>query len=170
VARRGLSPHAARALSGFVADHLLNALAQRTDLGPVVSDLRTALAARLQPAPVVEDDMVASVRQLHTSGGLDEDALLDAARAGDQRRMTVLLAVASAVPIDAVERAGTLRNAKALVSLVWKAGFTMHAAEIVQAVLGQLGPGAILLPAEDGFPLSVDEMRWQLEVLDQRGR
>ena len=57
-------------------------------------------------------------------------------------------------------------RAKALVSLAWRAGFGMRAATVVQAVLGRLGPGAMLGPAPGGgYPLTASEMGWQIEVL-----
>lgn len=178
VARPVLTAHAVRALSGFVAAHLVDLLAQRADLNPEVSaELLRRVAARLQPAGAAaapindEDELIASLHRLDAAGALNEAALLDAARAGDQRRVAALLAVASGLDLQAVDRAASLRNAKGLISLVWKAGFTMRAAGVVQAMLGQLGPGAVMLPGPCGtFPLSIDEMQWQLEVLGQPAR
>jgi hypothetical protein len=41
---------------------------------------------------------------------------------------------------------------------------------VLQAVIGNLSPAALLAPAADsGFPLSVEEMRWQLEFLRRTG-
>ena len=77
----------------------------------------------------------------------------------------ILLLLAGA----AVDRAVALRNAKALVALAWKAGFSMTLAARVQADLARLGPAESLVAAtRGGFPLTIEEMRWQLEML--RGR
>lgn len=181
VQRPCLTPQAARILSGFVAAELVDALARRAELGPVVvAELRSRVIAQVCPddaagQPVCDGsddaDLIASLCRLDAAGALTEAALLDAARAGDQRRVAAQLAVAVGVPIGAVDRAASLRNAKALISLVWKAGFTMRAATVVQAMLGQLGPGTIMLPGpSNAFPLSVDEMQWQLELLAQPNR
>ena len=81
-------------------------------------------------------------------------------RQRDARGAADLLAVATGVPITLVERASTLRSAKSIVSVVWKAGFPMRVAGPLQAVLEQLGPAAMLLPGPDGqFPLSAEQMR-----------
>jgi len=180
VHRPALTPAAAIALAGFVASHLVDVLAARTDIGPeVAAQLRGCLAARVQaaagaptllsaslPTSDEADQLISGLRKLEAAGALNEATLLDAARAGDHRRVAAVLTVASGLPAGAVERAATLRDAKALVTLVWKAGFSMRAAAVVQAMLGQLGPGAALgAGADGGPPLSRDELEWQLERL-----
>ena len=82
-----------------------------------------------------------------------------------------MLAVAAAVPLDVVDRAASLRSAKGLVSLVWKAGFSMRASILVQSALGHIGPGGMITPTRTGdFPLAPSEMGWQLDFLDGRCR
>jgi hypothetical protein len=81
------------------------------------------------------------------------------------------LAVAADVSLATVERATSLRSAKGIVSLAWKAGFSMRVAGLLQAALGQLGPAATLLPNASGqFPLTAEEMRWHCDFLAQSGR
>jgi uncharacterized protein (DUF2336 family) len=176
VRRPSLPPHAARALSEFVASHWLQVLADRTDLPAALkSELKQRLWARLageHPADssIADEVMINAALRLKANGQLDEAALMDAAHAGDSRRAAALLAVAAEVPLAAVDRAATMRSAKALVSLVWKAGFTMRVAAPIQSLLGRLGPAGVLLPRDRGFPLSADEMGWQLDVLARAGR
>ena len=165
-----LGKPAARALSALVAGELLCVLAERADLDPdLARELRKHLMTRLDaPAavPPKEVDLLASLRRLHAAGGLTEAVLLDAVRAGDARRASAILAIASGLPVAAVERAATLRSAKALVSLAWRAGFSMRAGTAVQAVPGGLEPGALLPPSPTGgFPLTDAEMTGQIEVL-----
>jgi hypothetical protein len=70
-----------------------------------------------------------------------------------------------------VDRAASLRSAKGMVSLVWKAGFTMRAAIAAQFLLARLPPDTVLTAgAGDSFPLAVEEMRWQLDFLGRMGR
>lgn len=180
VRRPTLSANAARALSEIVATHLLEVLAQRQDLEPAVSgEVRKRLEARLSEpaaAPRGQEDGTTDValtraRALAAEGELTEVSLLDAAHAGETRLVSALLAVAAGLPISVVDRAATLRSAKGLVSLAWKAGFTMRVGVAVQAVLARLGPGTVLVPGPGGsFPLAVEEMRWQLEFLGRMGR
>ena len=169
VRRPALGKPAARALSTLVAGELLCILAERADLDPdLARELRAQLMTRLD-APAAgppAEDLQASLRRLHAAGALTEAVLLDAVRAGDTRRASAILAIASGLTMAAVERAATLRSSKALVSLAWRAGFGMRAGTAVQAVPGGLEPGALLLPGPNGgFPLTDAEMAWQIEVL-----
>ena len=175
VRRPSLTDHAARALSDIVAAHLLQILAERTDIAPaIVKDIRLRLTQQLArgtpPTPRISDEaLLDEARHLDTMGDLTEEALLAALRCGDVRRASTLLAVAASVPLTVMDRAASLRSAKALVSLVWKAGFSMRASGPVQAVIGQLGPGATMMPtASGGYPLTAEELGWQLDFLGCR--
>jgi len=175
VRRPALSNAAARALSSFVAAQYLEVLAQRTDLDPAaIQFIRQQLAARLNEGGCGEmDDRALIIQFLRLKKGddLSEAVLLRAARAGEVRRIAAILSVACEVALSAIDRAVALRSSKAMVSLAWRAGFSMQAAMAVQAVLGQLGSANTLGPARDGgFPLSEDEMRWQLELLQDTGQ
>lgn len=179
VNRPVLPPRAARALSEIVATHLLEALAARTDLDPAVGEeLRARLATRLteRAAPVkhmerTQEQAMTEARALDSEGRLTEGVVLQAARDGEIRLAAALLAVAAGVPITVVERAATLRSAKGMVSLAWKAGFSMRVAGAMQTLLARLAPSAVLPTGPgDSFPLAVEEMRWQLDFLGRTGR
>lgn len=175
VRRPTLSKAAAHALSAMVAIGLIQVLSDRADLAPALAaELRQRLLTRLgtQAAPDEDvDDPLPALRKLHSAGALTEATLLEAARAGDLRRTIAALALASGLPVAAVERAAYLRSAKALVSLAWRAGFSMKAASVVQVVLGQLEPGDVLTALHGGaFPLTNAEMAYQIEVLVPAGR
>ena len=171
VARPRLPDHAACALSEIVTGQLLKELASRTDLGSeAIAAIRQRLSlhlAKVAPALARPSDeaLVEAARQLDASGRLTEDVLLACLRSGDMRRASALLAVAAGVSLEAVDRAASLRSAKALVSLVWKAGFDVSAAGPVQTLLGQVSPRAMLKGAGGHYPLSSDEMTWQLDFL-----
>jgi hypothetical protein len=97
--------------------------------------------------------------------------LLDCARHGDVRGCTALLSAAAKVPPAVIDRAAMLRSTKGLVSLVWKAGLSMRVAVPLQMLLARLAPDAVLLPLDgSAFPLSADEMRWQIDFLTRMGR
>ena len=178
VDRPKLSERAARALSNYVAAQLLDVLAGRADL-PVATarELRQRLDLRLNPPPTRArsdqdiDEAMVEARQLLCEHRLDEAALLAAIQRGEPRMATAILALAACLPASVVERAATLRSSKALISLVWKAGFSMNVAGPLQTLLARLNPATILRPAPGGgFPLAVDEMRWQLDFLRDMGR
>jgi len=179
VHRPALPARAARALSEFVATDLLRALTERTDLDPKVTreisqNLEKALSKRGN-FPISTPDMtsaqaLSAARALAEEKRLTEDAILGAVQRGEARFTAALLAVAADVSLTVVDRAGSLRSAKGLVSLVWKAGFSMRVAAAIQASLARLPPAAVL-PAGPGgsFPLAVDEMRWQVDFLARAG-
>ena len=175
VKRPSLTDHAARALSGIVAAHLLQVLAERADISPgVIAEIQHRLAQLLAkgatPVLRVSDEaLMEEARHLDTMGELTEAALLAALRSGDIRRASALLAVAASVPLTVMDRAASLRSAKALVSLVWKAGFSMKVTGPVQTVIGQLEPGATMAPTvSGGYPLTPEELGWQLDFLGCR--
>lgn len=184
VRRPNLSPRAAAALAAIVTDTLLREMAARTDLDNATREaLAEAVQRRLAPAPPVADpprlqaenlnaeDAMAEARGMATRGELNEAKLLEAAASADLTRVSARLAAGSGVSFAMVERAASLRSAKALVSLCWKAGFSMKAAGAVQSLLGRVPPGKLLVAGPGGaFPLAPDEMRWQLDVLAKMGR
>lgn len=177
VRRPRLTARAAAALSDIVATCLLEELAARADLDPaIIAELRQRLAARLMPPPPPPlspgpEDALAEARHIAAAGRLDEAALLAVVHRGETRLATALLAVAAGVAPTVVERAASLRSGKGLVSLVWKSGFTMRVAGPLQTLLARLAPEAVLRAAPGGdFPLSTEEMRWQIEFLSVVGR
>ena len=169
VQRPSLPERAARALSLIVAGHLLDTLSRRADLpSSLVEEIRVRLSAT--PPPDDDAQMMGQLQRQHQSKPLDEAALHEAAGCGDARRVAAILAITGGVTLERVDRAVALRNAKGLVSLAWRAGFSMGAAQVIQSVLGPFGPGEALGPAPHGaFPLSVNEMEWQIELLAEPG-
>ena len=175
VRRPSLPPRSARALSEIVTGHLLEVLAARVDLDPrLAEELRGRIAARLSPdppKPVPEAAPVMVGGGAATPGHLTEESVLEAVRHGETRMAAALLAVASGLPMGVVERAAALRSAKGVVSITWKAGFCMRTAVALQALLTRLAPPDIVKPATDGgYPLSEEEMRWQLDFLTHARR
>jgi uncharacterized protein (DUF2336 family) len=178
VHRPRLTARAAQALSEIVATQLLDVLASRGDLAPAVNaELRRRLTIRLKGEcgdVRAEPDMhqaMAEAKALYADQRLNEDALIGAVKRGEVRLATAILAVAADVPLPVVERATTLRSAKGLVSLIWKAGFSMNVAGPLQTLLARLAPETILRATPSGsFPLAVEEMRWQIDFLARIGR
>ena len=171
VRRPQLSEKAARALSDIVCAELLAELARRADLSEVLAaDLGRRLAERLAAERGAGEaratSSLAAAESLAAAGVLTEQALLEAVRRGESAMVAACLAVAARVPLAAVERAVRLRSTKGLVSLLWRAGFSMKAAAPVQSLLAGLPPGEVLLAGPAGsFPLGIAEMRWHVDLL-----
>ena len=157
---------------------MLAALQGHPGIVPSMRDeLRTRLEHRLsgqlahrfiEPSA---QEAVEAAHRLKRAGALKEAVLIAAAQRGESRLVAAMLAVAAGVPVSAVDRAVSLRSTKSLVSLIWRAGFSMVPAGPVQSLLARVPPDGMLLAGPDGeFPLSVEEMRWQLEFLARIGR
>jgi uncharacterized protein (DUF2336 family) len=181
VRRSHLSVRAQRMLAEIVTGHLLEALAARSDLDPKVSQsLRASLSrkgseANRQPSrrddTMPQDDLapaaaMALAGQLHQAGRLDDYAILDALRTNKLASARAMLAVKAGTTVSIVDRACTLRSARAIVSLSWQAGLSAQTAVVLQTMLASLAPDQVIRPdKKSDFPLSEDEMRWQLAFL-----
>lgn len=166
VRRPDLSANAIRALSEFIAADLLRVLAGRIDLDPAKLE---AVRQRLACETVGGDDdaLLLDAKRLKDRGNLSEELVIEAAKIGHSRRVAILLAVAASVPLRTVDRVIELRSAKAIVSLAWRGGFTMRGAVAAQSSLVHFSPDHLLRPTVNGgFPLSREEMEWQLELMD----
>jgi uncharacterized protein (DUF2336 family) len=181
VRRPHLSARAQRTLSEIVGGHLLEVLATRADLDPKIAQtLRAGLAMNSQ-APgrlpsrrgdgaaqpdTDPDTAVLQAETLHKSGRLGDYAILDALRTNKLVTAKAMLAVKAGVPMQIVERGCTLRSARATVSLAWQAGLSAQTAVVLQAMLANVAPDQVLRPGgNNAFPLSEEEMRWQLAFL-----
>ena len=175
VRRPQLSEKAARALSDIVCAELLAELVRRADLSePLAAELGRRLAERLaaerRAGEARATSSLAAAESLAAAGALTEQALLEAVRRGDSAMVAACLAVAARVPLAAVERAIRLRSTKGLVSLLWRAGFSMKAAAPVQALLAGVPPADVLPAGPAGsFPLGIAEMRWHVDLLGGAG-
>jgi uncharacterized protein (DUF2336 family) len=171
VRRPCLPTRTARALSEIVTNHLLEVLLARGDLDAALSDdIRDRLVGAIGPEPVTEEAseqaMLTKASTMCDAGELDDDAILNAVHQGDANLVSAMLAVKAGVSLTVIEQASALRSAKGLVSLSWKAGLSMRVAVALQTLVARLQPDAVLYPrAGGGFPMSVQEMRWQLEFM-----
>lgn len=98
-----------------------------------------------------------------------EALLLEALRRGDNQGAIQILAAAALVPVTSVEAAITLRSRRGMVSLAWKAGYSMRAATLIQSQLAGIPPDRALVATADGScPLSRREILWQIGFLARR--
>ena len=183
VKRPSLPARAARRIAGFVTESLLSILKNREDLPRETREQVTAaVAERLAAAEETakKDEAKASspddeekdegesveekVTRLKREGTLDEDAVDEALHAGQRAFVRAALVVLAEVPVDVVDKILAARSAKGVVALVWKAKLPMRLAVQIQTRLGGIAPRHAL-QARSGtvFPLTADEMTWQIE-------
>ena len=103
-----------------------------------------------------------------TSPDAGEPAFLDALRLGNHDAALALLSAAALVPRELVAATIGLRNQRGLVSLAWKAGYSMRSAVLLQSQLAGIAPNALLhATADGGCPLGRSEMVWQIGLLSR---
>ena len=168
VLRAGLSQRAMRRIAGFAGAALIERLAQRHDLDERTrGHLSNALKKRLHNAPSAQ---VRQVQELDRYGLIDDAYVLGLAYRGNRAGVVAALSAGGKIPADIVERILDLGQAKPVIALVWRCGFSMRVAFKIQTCLLHL-PANQVLPARDGvhFALSEEEMRWHLEYFGIRG-
>ncbi len=189
VRRPRLPARAVARLASFVADSLLKVLQQRTDLDPAAArELAEAVRVRVsrgaggspsarglvdfgeeELGPAAEKEKAAErpadrARRLAKEGKLTEKLLEGGLAEGDRGFVMAGLAELSQIPLPVVDRIVATHAPRAVTALVWRAGLSMRFARQVQLRLAQIPPKTAL-NARDGvlYPMSDDEMRWQLE-------
>jgi len=184
VRRPKLPARAAARLASFVADNLLKVLQERTDLDPeavrqVAESVRTRLAKggaeAARPRGLVDwgeevgeekpvERPADRAARLNKEGKLTEKVLEGSLAEGDRAFVMAGLAELAGVPLGTVDRIITTHSPRAVTALVWRAGLTMRFARQVQLRLAQIPPKSAL-NAREGvlYPMTDDEMRWQLE-------
>lgn len=159
VRRPSLSAGAMRRVSEFVADSLIELLARRDDIDAETAErLRRTMRDRLGDGAKAEAANVTPMeraRVLAAEGHLDDAAVMRALASGDRSFVMAVLAVLSGFKLEAVHKIVSLKSAKGLVALAWKAG--LPGEQVVQLQL-RLAPSAVF-----GAALSEDDMRWQLD-------
>ncbi len=91
---------------------------------------------------------------------------MSALATGGQEFVIYAISLMSKTPVDVVSRAISMRSGKAIVALCWKAELSMRLATRVQMNMAHIPPSDVLRATASGdFPMSKDEMRWQLEFM-----
>jgi len=183
VGRSELSSSAALRIAGFVADHLIEELANRADfpsettahLKDVVhsklkkdQDKERMLAPDFDTEALDPDALALASQQVKT---LAEDDLLDPEHVmtalDDGNVAFAMAAIARLADIDhaAIRAAVNARSAKGLQAICWKANFSAQDAVHVQMSLGRVPPDEIITPRPDGsYDATESEMTWQIEL------
>ncbi|MGC9955176.1 MAG: DUF2336 domain-containing protein [Rhizomicrobium sp.] len=169
--RTDLSIRTIRRLASFVGTALLESLAARGDLHEETRVfLNRRLRTRLQKDDGRESAFTEAVHAIAVAvqeGNLDDEFVEELAEGGNKDAVIVALATLAQVPPQTVRRIIDARSAKAVVALVWRARLSMRVAFKIQGFVVRLAPNECLA-ARNGkdFPLSEDEMRWQLSYFD----
>ena len=179
VRRPKLPARAATRLAHFVADNLLIVLRERRDLdASVLEEVETVVRRRIEedgadleggggvsPMEGEVDPPIIVVKRLHEAGQLNAEVVGNALQAGDRDFVLAALAVRTGLPQGVIFKIFATHSAKGVVSAAWKAGLPMRMAVQLQQKFARIPPERVLEAEaeEDKYPLSEDEMDWQIE-------
>lgn len=178
VRRPELSAGAGRRIAGFVARELIDELVRRGLLGEdgargVADDVRARLDHAASPdadggesAERARADVSSErARALHAMGHLSEAEIMRGIETGDRAFVVTALGLQAGFTPAQVERVLALKGAKAIMALAWQAGHGSALGTRLQTRLAGIMPDRALRGGPEGeFPLSDNEMSWQLEV------
>lgn len=177
VRRPDLSGSAIRRIAGFVADELLEAIAQREDLTVrMAEDLRHSVTATVaRHALVVDEDAAlidaldAELRSRQAAGRLTPGFVAAAAEQQSHAEVWVALGLLAGVGRGVAHRVFASRNAKAIVALCWLASLPAWIIVTLQTRTGGIPEKECLRPRGlSDYPLSEKEMLWQLDLFGYR--
>ena len=171
VARPALSGRAVRHLAEFVAEALLRDLERRSDIDPqTATALSRTVRSRLGDSDAADDEDDARetaderALRLFRQGELTEELVAASIDRGERSFVIEALTLLADLPGDVVSKTVSMASAKGMVAIAWKAGLTMRTAAQLQLRLARIPPGSVLKAKEgDVYPLTEDEMRWQLD-------
>jgi len=169
VERPRLSPGTIHRLAAFVADHLLKKLQGRKDLDEdTARRVAEEVHRRLDGDPPGPETVAGKADSPPgPAAELDDEALLRALACGDRDLVRRGLVQSGELNARLVERILSSGSAKGITALAWKAGFGMRVATQLQLRMGGIPPAEALSARHGtGYPLTLDEMTWQLEFFE----
>ncbi len=172
VDRENLPARVIRRIATFVSAALMDKLIERhAEQADLVEELRQTVRKRIERGDFAERDSdwepaEDRARKLFQAGGLSEAVVVNAIEAADNAFVRHALQMLAGLPFDTVSRMLNTGSGKAVTALVWKAGLSMAAAELVQRKISHVpSKKQVRATAEGGFPLSEDDLNWYLECV-----
>lgn len=163
VFRPELSQRAMKRIAGFVASSLVQVMVSHHKLDADFGDMLLGMVrARLEDGDG-ETDVVEKTRNLVAWGCVDDAYLGDLIDHRQTRLVIHLLAEIAEVPLEVADKIIESDSPKAVIALVWKAGFSMRSALRVQYDVAHIRQADVIHP-KDGtdYPLSQGEISWHL--------
>jgi uncharacterized protein (DUF2336 family) len=170
VDRSNLSVSTMRRIASFVSASLVEKLIKKHKLGPdVEQELRYRARQRIDSGdiPDVEGGRLPAderAEKMFKKGQLTEKAIQKAIEDGDIALVPHALHHLADLDIRTVKAMLTSDNGKAVSAVVWKAGFSMETAMMVQRRVARVQPKNMVYENDDGaYPLTDDELTWYLD-------
>lgn len=167
--RKSLPKTVAMKLAEFADASVRDMLLQRPDFDQeTIDEVAGVMKRRLEFAGAVVPGEAASARvaRMAQKNDLTEHAVSDALGMRDREFVVAAIATLAKATPQTVENVFKMRKARPVVALSWKAGLSMRMALRLQQELAQVPTKELIYPREGtDYPLSDDEMRWQLEFM-----
>ncbi len=113
-----------------------------------------------------EEETRKQVRDLYETNALTGQVVIEAIENGRVSFVICALSLLGDLSEDAVRKLFTLRSARTIIAIVWKCGLDMSVAMVLQERGARLIPTNIIRPTSGTeFPLSEQDMEWQLDLL-----
>ncbi len=169
--RKTLPPRMAKKLAAYVDESVRNLLLEREDFDEeTLEEITTIFRRRIdfaedkkKPGEKPKD----KIKRLAKEGLLNETAVSDALGMHDRVFVIGALAHLAGTKEDEIGKILQMKAPKVLVSIVWKAGLSMRFAFQLQRDLAHIPPKELIYPrGGTDYPLSEDDMNWQLEFLN----
>lgn len=165
-----LSADMAAALAEFADASVRDILVKRSDFDEkAVEGIAAVFRRRLEFAGESErntEDPAKKVVRLEKKGELSEEAISDALAMGEKDFVYAALASKAGTSPAMVKKIFEMQAPKPIVALCWRGGMTMRFALQLQKELGRVPAKDLLYPrGGTDYPMSRDELVWQLEFL-----
>ncbi|SCA57022.1 conserved hypothetical protein [Candidatus Terasakiella magnetica] len=191
VQRPVLSTHAVRRLAEFVADNLMDALQEREDmsaevLGAVRDEVNRRIAQTHKEPSVVEKTLEVRnnndlrkeyawlfqqpphviAQNLKRMDRLDQQVIINAMAEGENEFVVAALAEKASLHLSVAQRMITMRSARGVSALCWKAGMEARVAAHIQAKVAHIPAEDILKHNKGGYALNEEELQWQVDFFN----
>jgi len=169
VLRPNLSIRAMRRISTFVASSLIDRMVESRGLpDDIVRDLRERVVERIRSdefAPVEDEDVQWQAKRIFDRGEITDTYVTSLLHKRRKGLVIELLSLRAGLPREIVRKIIEIGRPEAVTALAWKAGLNMRTAMFMQTDLASVPP-ARRLNAKGGvdFPLSEEDMEWQLDI------
>lgn len=169
--RAGLPPKAAKTLAQFADRSVRDLLTNREDFSAKdIEEIAGIFRRRIDFAGAGEraesGTPLERARKMAKKGTLGEEVLSDALGMRDRDFVCAALACLAGTDIETVEKIFAMKAAKPIVALSWRSKLSMRFALRLQQEVGHVPARELVYPrGGTDYPLTADEMLWQLEFL-----
>lgn len=172
--RKNIPLEIVQELVGFAEQTVRNVLLERTDFSSEdMDEITQTVKRRLAFTEGREKypDVYEHVMELLKTGKLDDSAFADALSMRDKEFVEWGFAVLLKISQENVRSILAMRAPKPVIAICWAAGLSMRTAFRIQQEMAKVPPKELIYPkGGTDYPLSMEDIRWQLDFLGLSSR